>query len=131
MNSELAEFGTQTEQNTDLSMDAQRRPIPYDKTTEEKINHHIRVLKEEFRGDIKIRNCQSDNTSVVSSASSNIPKLVTAGKPSKTEKHSEPPQFCHHKSGRTIYYNGLDFNFKGKMIKKGSKVFRLLTSKVL
>ena len=83
MNSELAEFGTQTEQNADLWMYAQGRPIPYDKTTEEKINHHFSVLKQEFRGDIKNRNCQSENTSVVSSASSNISKLVTAGIPSK------------------------------------------------
>ena len=40
-NSDIAKFGTKTERNTDLWQYAQRRPIPYDKTTEKK-SHYTR-----------------------------------------------------------------------------------------
>ena len=39
-NSDIAKFGTKTEQITDLWKYAQKRPLRYDKTTEEKIAFH-------------------------------------------------------------------------------------------
>ena len=36
-NSDIAKFGTRAERNTELWQYAQRRPLPYEKTTEEKI----------------------------------------------------------------------------------------------
>ena len=39
-NSDIAKFGTSAERNTDLWQYAQRRLLPYDKTTEEKIAQH-------------------------------------------------------------------------------------------
>ena len=40
MNSDIAQFGTRAERNTELWQYAQRRPLPYEKTTEEKIAQH-------------------------------------------------------------------------------------------
>ena len=39
-NSDIAKFGTHAERNTDLWEYAKRRPLPYEKTTEEKISQH-------------------------------------------------------------------------------------------
>ena len=41
-NSDIAKFGTRAERNTELWQYAQRRPLPYDKTTEEKIAQHTK-----------------------------------------------------------------------------------------
>ena len=62
---------------------AQRRPLPYDKTTEKKIAFHSKELKKKYRGDIKIRHRQADNTSGVLSAKSNISKAMLTRKISK------------------------------------------------
>ena len=84
-NSDLAKFGTRVERNTDLWEYAQRRPLPYEKTTEEKISQHTKELKKKFRGEIKIRHrpAQSDAASGVSSANSNISKAMASRKPRK------------------------------------------------
>ena len=44
-NSDIAKFGSKAERNTDLWQYTQRRPLPYDKTTEEKIAFHLKELK--------------------------------------------------------------------------------------
>ena len=44
-NSDIAKFGTRTERNTELWQYARRRPLPYDKTTEEKIARLPSTLK--------------------------------------------------------------------------------------
>ena len=86
-NSDIAKFGTRAERNTDLWQYAQRRPLPYKKTTEEKISQHVKDLKKKYRGEIKIRHrpTQSDATSGVFSANSNISKAMTARKPQKPQ----------------------------------------------
>ena len=86
-NSDIAKFGTRAERNTELWQYAQRRPLPYDKTTEEKIAQHTKDLKKKFRGEIKIRHrpTQSDAASGVSSANSNISKAMSARKPRKPQ----------------------------------------------
>ena len=65
--SDLAKFGTKAERSTSLWVYAQRRPAPYEKTTEFKIAKHSNDLKKQKRGEIKIRHRQRDTTSVVSS----------------------------------------------------------------
>ena len=86
-NSDIAKFGTRAERNTDLREYAKRRPLPYEKTTEEKISQHTKELKTEFRGEIKIRHrpTQSDAASGVSSANSNISKAMASRKPKKPQ----------------------------------------------
>ena len=86
-NSDIANFGTHAEQNTDLWEYAKRRPLPYEKTTEEKISQHTKELKKKFCGEIKIRHRpnQSDATSGVSSANSNISKAMASRKPRKPQ----------------------------------------------
>ena len=93
-NSDIAKFGTRAERNTDLWQYAQRRPLLYEKTTEEKISHFTKELKEKFREEKKIRHrpTQSDTTSGVSSANSYISKAMSSRKPKKPQaggKHSE------------------------------------------
>ena len=86
-NSDIAKFGTRAERNTDLWEYAKRRPLPYEKTTEEKISQNTKELKEKFRGEIKIR-------SGVSSANSNISKAMASREPKKPQvggKRSRTP----------------------------------------
>ena len=85
-NKDIAKFGSRSERNTDLWQYAQRRPLPYDKTTEEKIALHTRDLKK-YRGEIKIRHrpTQSDAASGVSSANSHISKAMSSRKPKKPQ----------------------------------------------
>ena len=71
--SDLAKFGPKAEQATKLWTYAQRRPVPYEQTTAIKIAKHSSDLKEQKRGEIKIRHCQRDTTSVVSSVNSMSP----------------------------------------------------------
>ena len=75
---DIAKFGTRVERNTDLWQYAQRRPLPYDKTTEEKIAQHTKDPKKKYRGEIKIRHrpTQSDAASGVSSGNSNVKSHV-------------------------------------------------------
>ena len=86
-NSNIAKFGTRAERNTDLWEYAKRRPLPYEKTTEEKISQHTKELKKKFRGEIKIRHrpTQSDAASGVSSENSNISKAMASRKPKKPQ----------------------------------------------
>ena len=49
-NNDIAKFGTCAERNTDLWQYAQRRPLPYDKTTVQKIAQHTKDLKKNYRG---------------------------------------------------------------------------------
>ena len=86
-NSDIANFGTRAERNTDLWEYAKRRPLPYEKTTEEKISQHTKELKKKFRGEIKIRHrpTQSDASSGVSSTNSIISKAMASRKPRKPQ----------------------------------------------
>ena len=86
-NSDVANFGTRAERNTDLWRYAQRRPLPYKKTTEEKIAQHTKDLKKKYPGEVKIRHRsnQSDAASGVSSANSNISKAMSSRKPKKLQ----------------------------------------------
>ena len=86
-NSDIAKFGTRADRKTDLWQYAQKRPLPYKKTTEEKISQHVKDLKKTYRREIKIRHrpTQSDAASGVSSANSDISKAMTSRKPQKLE----------------------------------------------
>ena len=54
-NSDVAKFGTKAKQNTYLWQYAQRRPLQYDKTTEETIAAHPKESKNKYCGDVKNR----------------------------------------------------------------------------
>ena len=82
---DLAKFGTKAERSTNLWVYAQRRPAPYEKTTEFKIAKHSNDLKKQKRGEIKIRHRQRDTTSVVSSVNSNVSRALTVRKPTKPQ----------------------------------------------
>ena len=86
-NSDIAKFGTRAERNTDLWEYAKRRPLPYEKTTEDKISQHAKELKLKFRGEIRIRHrpTQSDAASGVSSVNTNISKAMASRKPKKSQ----------------------------------------------
>ena len=98
-NSDIAKFGTRAERNTDIWQYAQRRPLPYEKTTEGKISQHPKELKRKFCGEIKIRlrPTQSDAASGVSSANSNISKAMSSRKPKKPQAGGKRSKkiFCH------------------------------------
>ena len=89
-NNDIAKFGTRTERNTDVWKFAQRRPLLYEKTPEEKIAQHTKDLKKKYRAEIKIRHRpnQSDAASGISSANSNISKAMSSRKPKKPRKGS-------------------------------------------
>ena len=99
-NSDIAKFGTRAERNTELWQHAQKRPLPYEKTTEEKIARHTKDLKKKYRGGIKIRHrpTQSDAAAGVSSANSNISKAMSSRKPRKPE----PGSNCSSKSSTNL-----------------------------
>ena len=84
-NSDIANFDTRAERNTELWQYAQRRLLPYDKMTEEKVAQHSKELKIKYRRDIKIRLRQADNASGISSANSKISKAMSSRKPKKLE----------------------------------------------
>ena len=83
--SDLAKFGTKAERSTSHWMYAQRRPAPYERTTETKIAKHSNDLKRQKRGEIKIRHRQRDTISVVSSVNSNVSRALTVRKPVKPQ----------------------------------------------
>ena len=83
--SDLAEFCTKAESSTNLWTYAQRRPAPYEQTTETKIAKHSNDLKKQKRGEIKIRHFHRDTTSVVSSVNSNVSRALTVRKPVKPQ----------------------------------------------
>ena len=83
--SDLAKFGTKAERSTNLWAYAQRRPAPYEQTTETKIAKHSNDVKQQKRGEIKIRHRQRDTTSVVSSVNSNVSRGLTVRKPAKPQ----------------------------------------------
>ena len=76
---DLAKFGTKAERATNLWTNAQRRPAPYEQTTETKIATHSNVKKQK-RGEVKIRHRQRDTTSLVSSVDSNVTRALTVRK---------------------------------------------------
>ena len=79
---------------------AQRRPAPYEKTTEFKIAKHSNDLKKQKSCEIKIRHRQRDTTSVVSSVNSNVSPALTVRKPTKPQlKHRRNiiPDDCNEK----------------------------------
>ena len=84
-NSDLAKFGTKAERATNLWTYAQRRPAPYEQTTETKISKHSNDLKKQKRWENKIRHRQRDTTSVVSSVNSNGTRALTVRKPTKPQ----------------------------------------------
>ena len=83
--SDLAKFGTKTERSTNLWAYAQRRPAPYEQTTETKNAKHSNDVKRQKRGEIKIRHRHRDTTSVVSSVNSNVSRALTVRKPAKPQ----------------------------------------------
>ena len=83
--SHLAKFGTKAERSTNLWTHAQRRPAPYEQTTEKKIAKHSNDLKKQKRGEIKIRHRHRDTTSVVSSVNSNVSRALTLRKPARPQ----------------------------------------------
>ena len=83
--SDLAKFGTKAERSTNLWVYAQRRPAPYEKTTEFKIAKHSNDLKKQKRGEIKIRHRQRDTTSVISSVNSNVSRALMVRKQTKPQ----------------------------------------------
>ena len=89
-NNDIAKFGTRAERNTDFWQNAQRRPLPYGKTTEEKIAQHTKDLKKKYRGEIKIRHRpnQSVAASGVLSANSNISMAMSSREPKKPQRGS-------------------------------------------
>ena len=90
-NSDIAKFGTRAERQTDIWQYAQRRPLPYEKMTEEKISQHMKDLKKKYRGEIKIRHrpTQSDAASGVSSANSDISKAMSSRKPKNLKQEEK------------------------------------------
>ena len=50
-NNDKDKFGTRAERNTDVWLYAQRRPLLYEETTEEKIAQHKNDLMKKHRGD--------------------------------------------------------------------------------
>ena len=70
---------TKAEQNTPLWKFAQRHPLSYEKTTEQKASQS-KEFKKKYRGDVEIRRRHNDNNSGVSSINSIISKAT------------EPPQ---------------------------------------
>ena len=96
--SDLAKFGTKIERSSNLWVCAQRRPAPYGKTTEFKIAKHSNDLKEQKRGEIKIRHRQRDTTSVVSSINSNVSRALMVSKQTKPQlkrRHNVIPDNFH------------------------------------
>ena len=89
-NGDIVKFGNRAERNTELWQYTQRRPLPYEKTTEEKIAQHTKDPKKKYRGEIKIRHrpTQFDAASGVSSANSNNSKAMSARKPKKPQPGS-------------------------------------------
>ena len=83
--SDLAKFGTQAECATNLWTYAQRRTAAYEQTIETKIAKHSNDLKKQKRGEIKIRHCQRDTTSVVSSVNSDVTRALTVRQPTKPQ----------------------------------------------
>ena len=83
--SDLAKFGTKAVRSTNLWAYAQRRPAPYEQTTETKIAKHSNDVKRQKRGEIKIRHRHRDTTSVVSSVNSNVSRALTVRKPVKPQ----------------------------------------------
>ena len=83
--SDLAKLGTKAERSTNLWAYAQRRPAPYEQTTETKIAKHSNDVKRQKRGEIKIRHRHRDTTSVVSSVNSNVSRALTVRKPAKPQ----------------------------------------------
>ena len=83
--SDFAKFGTKAERSTNLWTYAQRRPAPYEQTTETKIAKHSNDLKKQKRGEIKIRHRHRDTTSVVSSVNSNVARALAVRKPAKPQ----------------------------------------------
>ena len=83
--SDSAKFGTKTEQSTNLWMYAQRRPAPYEQSTETKIKKQSNDLKRQKRGEINIHHRQRDTTSVVSSVNSIVSRSLTVPKPVKPQ----------------------------------------------
>ena len=81
----MAKFGTKAERATNLWTYAQRRPAPYEQTTETKIAKHSIDLKKQKRGEIKIRHRQRDTTSVASFENSNATRALTVRKPRKPQ----------------------------------------------
>ena len=83
--SDLAKFGTKAERSSNLWAYAQRRPAPYEQTTEIKIAKHSNDIKKQKRGETKIRHRHRDTTSVVSSVNSNVSRALTVRKPTKPQ----------------------------------------------
>ena len=81
----LAKFGTKAQRATNLWTCAQRRPAPYEQTTETKIAKHSIDLRKHKRVETKIRHRQRNTTSLVSSVNSNVTRALTVRKPSKPQ----------------------------------------------
>ena len=134
-NSDIAKFGTSAERETLLWQYAQRRPLPYDKTTEEKIAQHSKELKNKYRGDIKIRHRQpqADTASGISSANSSISKAMSSRKTkkpqagtSRSRRSSATPNTPNASSIAAFsatYSTSTQTNLKSKRAKKSPRLF--------
>ena len=85
INKDFAKFGTKVEQNTPLWQYAQRRTLPYEKTTEQKIAQHTKDLEKKQRDDTKIRQGHAVNLLGISSAKSKNSNAMTARKSFKPQ----------------------------------------------
>ena len=81
----MAKFRNKAERSTNLWAYAQRRPAPYEQTTEIKIAKHSNEIKKQKRGETKFRHRHQDTTSVVSSVNSNVSRALTVRKPTKPQ----------------------------------------------
>ena len=95
-NSDLAEFGTKAERQTELRMYPSRRPkIPSGRTTEEFINHHAKEARKKLEGDKRMNYRKiADDASAVSSIHSNVTRALRVLMPTKPKRTviTAPPQ---------------------------------------
>ena len=82
-NSDIAKIGTKAEQNTDLRQYAQRRPLPYDKTTVMKDRIPLERVEKEIQRRHQDPAPSGGQYVGVSSANSNISKAMSTRKLSK------------------------------------------------
>ena len=95
-NSDLAQFGTKAECQTELQVYANRRPkIPTAKTTEELISHHAKELRKKLEGGKRMKHRKlADDVSTVSSIHSNVTRALRARMPTKPKRSiiTAPPK---------------------------------------
>ena len=86
-NSDIAKFGTRAERNTKLWQYAQRRLLPYDKTTEEKYFSNPRIPKRNSGMILRFGTVRQRLTLLLAfaPANSNMSKAMSSRKPKKSQ----------------------------------------------